>query len=118
MKRRKPLLRTSGLRRTSKLNPMSQGRIIESRRYSSLRKKFLKEHPTCQACKRHDVVRQESPTCTVGFAFRRTATDIHHVKGRLGGNYLDVSTWMAVCRTCHDWIHQHPKEARAAGMLK
>jgi len=28
------------------------------------------------------------------------------------------STWLAVCRNCHDWVHSHPKESRALGYLK
>ena len=32
--------------------------------------------------------------------------------------YLVQSTWLAVCRNCHDWVHAHPKESRALGYLK
>lgn len=43
--------------------------------------------------------------------------DVHHRKGR--GPYLrDQSTWMAVCRRCHDWIHEHPAEAKEKGWLE
>jgi hypothetical protein len=48
------------------------------------------------------------------------ATDIHHTYA--GANrdafYLVQSTWKAVCRNCHDWIHANPAEARTMGWLK
>lgn len=65
----------------------SEKRRAELKEYSELGKKFLMENRVCQ-CK----------NCT------KHSMDIHHVKGR--GKYLnDVSTWMAVCRDCHDSIH-------------
>ena len=42
--------------------------------------------------------------------------DIHHKAGR-GRFYLDVDTWMGVCRECHDYIHKWPKESREKGWL-
>jgi predicted HNH restriction endonuclease len=31
---------------------------------------------------------------------------------------LVQSTWLPVCRNCHDWIHANPGEARIMGWLK
>lgn len=42
------------------------------------------------------------------------ATDIHHKAGR-GEYMLDQSTYMAVCRNCHQWIELHPIEAKQKG---
>ena len=59
--------------------------------YHKKRKKFLEFRLLCEA---------RLPGCT------QTVSDVHHTKGR--GQYLnDVSTWMAVCRHCHDYIHSH-----------
>jgi hypothetical protein len=48
------------------------------------------------------------------------ATDVHHTYA--GSNrdafYLIQSTWMAVCRNCHNHIHSHPAESRVLGWLK
>jgi hypothetical protein len=48
------------------------------------------------------------------------ATDIHHTFA--GSNrdafYLVQSTWLGVCRSCHDWIHANPADARTMGWLK
>ena len=48
------------------------------------------------------------------------ATEVHHKwcgKDR-AKYYLDESTWMAVSRDGHNWIHDNPKEARELGYLK
>ena len=48
------------------------------------------------------------------------ATDVHHTHA--GSNrdafYLVQSTWIPVCRNCHNWIHEHPEEARIMNYLK
>ena len=73
--------------------------------YLKLRERFLTENPLC-------VVKVNG--CGHG------ATDVHH---KFSGSdrdtyYLVQSTWLAVCRNCHDWIHANPAEARIMGWLK
>jgi hypothetical protein len=42
-----------------------------------------------------------------------SSTEIHHTYcGKDRANYLDESTWIAVSRDGHNWIHDNPKEAR------
>jgi hypothetical protein len=36
------------------------------------------------------------------------------MKGR-GKYHLDTSTWLSVCRNCHDWIEKNPEEAKELG---
>lgn len=79
--------------------PRSSKRINLDKEYSQLRKIYLTKNNLCQAA---------LPTCT------HDATDVHHKKGR-GKHYLEVKTWMAVCRTCHQWIETHPIEATDLG---
>ena len=43
--------------------------------------------------------------------------DLHHKAGRSGSNMYDPKTFMAVCRPCHMWIHEHPIEARERNWL-
>ena len=43
--------------------------------------------------------------------------DVHHRAGRYGGLLNDTLWWMALCRTCHDWVHDHSREARKLGYL-
>ena len=77
----------------------------EDQEYLKLRERFLTQNHLCQIA---------VSGCTNG------ATDVHHTYA--GANrdafYLVQSTWLAVCRNCHDWVHNHPKESRALGYLK
>ena len=66
--------------------------------YFELKPVFLRAHPICARC--------PAP-----------AVDVHHAAGR-GKNLNCVHTWIALCRRCHDWVHQHPIEARAEGLLR
>jgi len=82
---------------------VSAKRKIENLKYSALRIEFLgkKENRICPITKQ--------PT-----------TEVHHTycgKDR-AKYYLDVSTWLAVSRKGHNWIHDNPKEARELGFLK
>lgn len=43
------------------------------------------------------------------------ATDVHHKAGR-GENLLKISTWIAVCRSCHTYIETNPAEAKEMGL--
>ena len=67
--------------------------------YSKLRSAFLVIHSKCQA---------KLLGCT------GEATDVHHKAGR-GDNHLKISTWLAVCRNCHQWIELNPTEAKELG---
>jgi hypothetical protein len=117
LKRYTPLKRTP-LRRISKK------RAKESRIYTQKRKVFLKAHPWCQ------VALQEagnpfvvwSDPCPEGHFLHGNvkigrSTEIHHKAGRTGTNYLDESTWLAVCRQSHERIHNNPSWARERGYL-
>jgi hypothetical protein len=64
-----------------------------------VRKDYLDEHPVCEAC------------------LQKPAEEIHHKEGR-GSKTADPTTFMAVCRRCHNWIHAHPSRARDEGWLK
>jgi hypothetical protein len=46
------------------------------------------------------------------------ATEVHHQKGRIGKNLLDRSTWLGVCRNCHDIIEHEPVMAKERGLSK
>ena len=67
--------------------------------YSKLRRVFLTDYPLCQAALHK---------CT------NNSTEVHHKKGR-GKYHNDVSTWLSVCRTCHNWIELNPIEAEELG---
>ena len=80
----------------------SKKKIIEDLQYSVLRKEFL-EKPENKICKINGM-----PT-----------TEIHHKycgKDR-AKYYLDTSTWLAVNRDSHNFIHDNPKKSRELGFL-
>ena len=84
---------------TKRISPRSSKRVKLDSEYSKLRLAFLYANSMCQA---------HLPNCGV------QATDVHHSKGR-GKYYLATNTWVALCRSCHQWLELHPKEAKALG---
>ena len=84
---------------------VSSKRKKKDAEYLKLRERFLTENPICQI---------SVAGCMNG------ATDVHHTYA--GSNrdafYLVQSTWKATCRVCHNWVHEHPEEARILGYLK
>jgi hypothetical protein len=88
-----------------KIPLVSSKRKKKDAEYSKLREKYLTENPLCMV---------KVNGCSHG------ATDVHHTYA--GANrdafYLVQSTWKAVCRNCHNYIHEHPEDARTMGLLK
>ena len=68
-------------------------------KYSKLRREFLTNYPMCQAA---------LPRCT------HKSSEVHHKKGR-GIYHNDVTTWLSVCRNCHNWIELNPIDAQELG---
>lgn len=99
-KPRKPLKRT-------RVRPVSKRRRKDGAEYSAKREAFLREQFYCEACMPLQQRVLPNRSC-----------DVHHKAGRTGTNYLDESTWAAVCRPCHEYLHAHPSEARKLGLLK
>jgi len=66
------------------------------REYKKLRDKFIIENPNCERC-------------------GNEATDVHHKKGRIGNDLIDVSNFLSVCRNCHHWIENNVSEAKKLG---
>lgn len=82
-----------------KISPISKKMKVTLDEYGKKRAAFLIVHPICQA---------RLIGCT------KDATDVHHKAGR-GENHLKISTWLAVCRSCHGWIEVNPTEAKELG---
>lgn len=98
-------MKRSGLKRTpfkrgkKGLNRVSKRRAKEEREYNALRQDFMRGKLHCARCQ------------------LRRPLEVHHMAGRDGDRFLDVLTWAAVCRDCHEWIHANPAAARAQGFL-
>jgi hypothetical protein len=82
------------------ISPVSKKRQVEMDEYSKKRVAFLALKPICEAKIIH---------CT------GKSTDVHHKSGRVGEKYLKISTWLSVCRNCHQWIEENPEEAKELG---
>lgn len=79
---------------------VSEARKDENKIYLTLRKVFLENHPKCEGK-------------ILGCLNR--STEVHHKRGRVGKNYLDVHTFLALCNNCHRWIETHPDWAKQQG---
>jgi hypothetical protein len=84
---------------------VSAKRAKKDAEYSKLRQRYLTENPLC-------VIKVAG--CANG------ATDVHHVFSGSDRDiyYLVQSTFLATCRSCHQWIHNNPEQARILGYLK
>lgn len=83
------------------IKKQSDKRKKEGKEYSKLRAEFFTSNPLCQA---------DLMGCT------RQATEIHH-KARRGVFYLDHTTFMACCSTCHEWIERNGEESKRMGFI-
>lgn len=116
--KRTPLNRGKGLEssgkpleRTGRIKPRSDR---TQKRYEEERipfvKRILSERPWCEACLIRGLPRNRS-------------VDVHEIltRGRSGGvfgdDWLDETNVLAVCRPCHMWIDEHPKESLQLGLL-
>ena len=68
------------------------------RLYAVIRKRYLVEHPLCERCK--------------GWA-----TDLHHSGGRAGELLFATQFYKSLCRSCHQWVGDHPNQARELGLI-
>lgn len=76
-----------------KIKPISDKLAKKHREYRPLRDKYMK----FKGC-------------------NKPSNDLHH-KARRGKNLCNVETFMAVCRTCHNWIEDNPTKSRELGYL-
>lgn len=79
----------------------SKKREEENEIYFERREKFLALRKKCEA---------GLPGCT------KIPTQVHHGAGRIGENFLNTETWVAVCRMCHQEIELNPEMAKEVGL--
>lgn len=101
--RKKNIMQQTANKRAIKpIKQISDKRAAQNKLYRPLRAEYLLLHPICEV---------------KGCNFK--SRDIHHkFDGADRQKYfLDVDTWMAVCRVCHNWIGENPEEAKELGYL-
>lgn len=123
-------MKRTPLKRSKKpIRKVSQKRAPQLRQYTKDRLDFLEKNPWCQIyIRRFNIdpaeVREHNGAYKVmnlGTAYWKMvplATDIHHVRGRVGLMLLDQKYWMSACREQHDWAHANGKQARLQGIIQ
>jgi homoserine trans-succinylase len=86
-------------KKRSPIAPISEKKAKELVEYRRVRDEYMKTHPTCEV---------RSEVCT------GKSEDLHHKKPR-AYHLMDVSVFMAVCRSCHQKIERDDKWARENG---
>jgi len=127
LERRTPLRSKTGLTRRTRLAPMSKKRRAVQKQRAALVRDQLTQRPWCEA---GEIIRAQwtarfgaenaaKLTTDSAWGCSHTATDIHEPLTRArGGSILDAANTVAVCRGCHDWIHDHPAAATELGLLR
>lgn len=85
-----------------RVNPVSEKQSSLNEQYKIIADDYKKRNPECKA--------KVSPNCT------KDTADIHHTRGH-GKYFLDETTFLPVCRSCHIWIGDNHKEAEAKGLV-
>lgn len=83
-----------------RIKKVSAKREELNKEYFKLVEQFKKDNPFCKA--------NVNEYCT------EKTEDAHHRRGR-GAYLLEVSTWLPVCRSCHNFIESHPNIAKEKG---
>lgn len=84
--------------RKTPLSPISKKMKIAKNEYMKLKKIYLYSHELCEIC------------------MKNKSNQIHHRRHR--GKYLrDVTTFMALCQTCHSMVHANPETSYLEGWL-
>lgn len=83
----------------------SKKRKVENKEYKTLRKVYLENHKECEV---------RFPGCG------KKSVDVHHSYSGKDRNkhFLDILSWIPVCRKCHAEIHNDSAKARKLNLLK
>lgn len=81
----------------------SPKRLKQLAEYRKRRTEYLEDNPSCEV--------HISKQCM------GKASEIHHKWGKIGNDLIDVNNFIAICRPCHNWVHENDAEARAKGLL-
>jgi len=98
------------LKRTQRVRRQSAKRQREGRIYTQKRKAFLERNQTCMLGGPLYSAGVD-PKCTIA------TSQVHHVRRRLNGGFLDETSWAATCPNCHHYVETHAKLARELGLI-
>ena len=89
-------LMKQGFKKRKPIKKMSNKRSIENKDYLKIREQYLKDNPICAVT-------------------GNPATEIHHMKGRIGALLTDTRYFIPVCRYAHQEIENNPTWAKENG---
>lgn len=100
----------SGLKRTT-LKKIARSRRKKLASYFVVKAEWLRrpENELCAICR----ARREAGEAIL----QGKATEVHHVRGRIGRLLCDTRFFIASCRGCRDWPHENPVRARELQLL-
>jgi hypothetical protein len=127
MKRSGPLKRNASLTRSrtplkrselkrSPTSPPSVNSKKPQKPVNKLGKNTYKRLATYKALKLIYIPRELSCEGHINENCYNLASEVHHAMGRIGGRLTQVATWRFLCRFCHDYVTEHPEEARLRGL--
>ena len=94
----------------SPLKKMGKDKARETRKYWTLRRKFIEDHPFCEFPLLYDS-KGFTPACT------NPTRSIHHMNGQNWRIMNETKWWMPVCNEHHTWIEDHKNESRKRGFI-
>ena len=110
--KRTPLRRGGPLRRRTPLRQFSPKRAKRQRLRQQMVRAELARRGLCEA---GAVITHAGPTARGPGG----AVELHEPLTRArGGAILDPANTIAICRSCHDWIHVNPAAATDLGLLR
>ena len=81
--------------------------------------RLLAERPWCEAGQRIEAGQGQPVHPSVYHVCQKLSVDCHELLRRsAGGNILDETGIICVCRACHDWIGRNPAAAESLGLSK
>lgn len=95
--------------RSKRPNPISKIRKQRLKVYAQVRREYLRDNPFCECCNEQGYLDPRGR--------KIKATDIHHVRGKIGPLLIDKRFFKSVCRMHHNFIHLNPAGARVLGWL-
>ncbi len=119
--KRTPLNRRTPLKRRTRLKPISVKRSRLGKKRRNLVVEQLALRPWCEAgpviC--DGIASGPYAVARVDHECGGYAVDLHEPLTRArGGSIVDEANTIAICRPCHDWVHDHPAAALALGLLR
>ncbi len=112
MRRGGPLKRGGSLKRRTPLRQMIQKRSKQQRLRRVMVQEELGKRELCEAGARITHAGHDA-RCN------GLAIELHEPLTRArGGSILDPTNTVAICRSCHDWIHANPAAATQLGLLQ